>query len=212
LEQYKQSNKQGNEAMKIILTMTTPEIAIGENAKICYGTKSVEDGGKDITSSLVHGHGHLASLRFAYATVYVEGISVACQNQLVRSKHLDFMVQSKRYVKPEKGGFEFIMPKGLSLIHQDAMRAQWDAAIALYKRLLSEGVDKENARAILPSNTSTKMNITGNLQAWNDMFKLRLNTHAQHEIREVAEAIFNLLQEAYPQIFTEDVRTRYRGA
>lgn len=190
--------------MEVQLILATPESHIGEMAKICYATKSLEEGGKDITSQLVHGHGHLAALRFAYATVTIEGISVAAQNQLVRSKHLDFMVQSKRYVNPDKGDFSFIMPKGLDEGHEKSMQLHWNSCIALYKGMLREGVKKEDARAILPANTSTKMNVTGNLQAWNDMFKLRLNSHAQTEIREIATRIYKLLSVEYPQIFTEE--------
>ena len=190
--------------MQVILQLATPENQIGEMAKICYATKALEDGGKDITNQLVFGHGHLAALRFAYATVSVEGISVACQNQIVRSKHLDFMVQSKRYVNATKGEFNFISPAGLAPTHLDAMRVQWDTALALYNRLIAEGCKKEDARAILPANTSTKMNITGNVQAWWSFFVLRLNAHAQTEVREVAKEIFNQLSVPYPNVFNDN--------
>ena len=191
--------------------MTTPEHLIGEMSKICYATKQLEDGGKDITSTIVHDYKHLASLRFAYATVTVEGISVACQNQIVRSKHLDFMVQSKRYVNPDKGEFEFIMPKGLDEAQEKVMENQWYTAINSYKALISQGVKKEDARAILPANTSTKMNITGNLQAWWGFFELRLNSHAQEEIREVALKIYGILSYSYPLVFTQDLKERLNG-
>lgn len=191
--------------MKIKLLMSTPQELIGECAKICYATKAFKDGGKDITSQLVHGHGHLAALRFAYATFSIEEISVACQNQIVRSKHLDFMVQSKRYVSLAKGGFKFIMPKGLNEQQQNLMEMHWEDATSRYSDLLASGVKKEDARAVLPANTSTNMNITGNLQAWWDFMILRLNPHAQAEVREVAQEIFKLLASAYPQVFTDDL-------
>jgi len=186
--------------MKVKLVMSTPEIEISNCAKICYGTK----GDKDITSSLVHGKGHLASLRFAYATILVEDISIACQNQIVRSKHLDFMVQSKRYVDPTKGDFKFIMPEGLSDAEQTMMNNQWKNAILTYNNMIDSGVKKEDARAILPMNTSTKMYITGNLQAHFDAMKLRVSVHAQREIRTVFIEIWRLLTEPYPQVFGKD--------
>lgn len=193
--------------MKVELTLATPQIAISDNAKICYGTT----GDKDITESLVHGHGHLAALRFAYATVSIEEISVACQNQIVRSKHLDFMVQSKRYVNPDKGEFKFIMPDGLTESHQWVLRENWENSLALYRSLIKTGMKKEDARSVLPANTSTKMNVTGNLQAWWGFFKLRLNSHAQTEIRNVAESIYLLLHEAYPLVFNNELLKELRG-
>ena len=192
------------------LTMSTPQIDIGENAKICYATKEFEDGGKDITGTLVHGHSHLAALRFAYATIAVEGISVACQNQIVRSSHLDFMVQSKRYVDPSKGDFEFIMPKGISEDAKNLMSQHWKDSTARYRALVANGIKKEDARAVLPANTSTKMNITGNLQGWWDFFKLRLNNKAQGEVREVAFEIYKLLSDAYPAVFTVSQLTKFQ--
>lgn len=197
--------------MKVDLILATPEHHIGEMAKICYATKSLEDGGKDITYSLVHGHGHLAALRFAYATVSIEDISVACQNQFVRSKHLDFMVQSKRYVNPSKGDFNFIMPENLTPVQQDMLTTLWEYSFGVYEELIDSGMKKEDARAILPMNTSTKMNATGNLQAWDSFFRLRLNSHAQLEIRTLANTIYDLLAVEYPQVFTAQLKEKYNG-
>ena len=184
------------------LTMFTPEIEISNCAKICYATTAE----KDITTQLVHSNSHLAALRFAYATVYVEGISIACQNQIVRSKHLDFMVQSKRYVNPDKGEFTFIMPENISSSHQWVLKENWNNSIALYQSLLATGMKKEDARAILPMNTSTKMYITGNLQAWHSFFTLRLTNHAQLEVRAVANSTYDLLAEVFPQVFTTEMK------
>ena len=196
--------------MKVTLILATPEQNIGESAKICYGTKSIQEGGRDITKSLIHEKNHLAALRFAYVIVSIEGISVAAQNQLVRSKHLDFMVQSKRYVNAEKGGFEFIMPEGLSPEATQLMNNHWYNTLKLYRELIDSGVKKEDARAVLPANTSTKMNVTGNLQSFMDMFKLRLSKHAQLEIRTVATEIYSLLSKEYPQVFTDGLYTKLR--
>ena len=194
--------------MNIKVTMHTPQSEIGENAKICYATKSLENGGSDITTQLVHGHSHLAALRFAYATVAINEISVACQNQIVRSKHLDFMVQSKRYVSDKKGNFKFIMPKNITSSQQEIMTNVWNFAIDNYRYLLRDGVKKEDARAILPANTSTNMNVTGSLQSWWDFFKLRMNSKAQAEVREVATEIFDKLSIHFPKVFTENTREK----
>ena len=188
--------------MKIKLIMTTPENLVGEMSKICYATKSLEEDGRDITSSIVHSHKHLAALRFAYATISITELSVAAQNQIVRSKHLDFMVQSKRYVSLKKGKFKFIMPENLNLHAKNRMKDHWETSIELYQDLISEyDIKKEDARAILPANTSTNMNITGNLQAFDSFFKLRCSKHAQHEVQTIAIEIWKLLSESYPKIF-----------
>jgi thymidylate synthase (FAD) len=147
----------------------------------------------------------LAALRFAYATFLVEDISVACQNQVVRSKHLDFMVQSKRYVDHKKGEFKFIMPDTGNDQQLDILESHWKTSIENYEMLLNLGMKKEDARAVLPANTSTKMYITGNLQGFISFFKLRLNSHAQKEIRKLAERMWELMKVEYPQVFIDEL-------
>jgi len=188
--------------MKVKILTHTPEHLIGESAKVCYSSKLISEGGKDITHQLVHKQEHLAVLRFAYAIVSVEDISVAAQNQLVRSKHLDFLVESKRYVKASKGGFKFIYPKGLSAVQTKQMKAHWERTLLLYNELLDSGLKAEDARAVLPANTSTNLRISGNLQAFNDFLKLRVSPHAQLEIREMAVLLWGVLIEIYPNVFS----------
>jgi thymidylate synthase ThyX len=57
----------------------------------------------------------------------------------------------------------------------------------------------------LPANTSTKIYITGNLQAYISYFKLRLNSHAQKEIRLLANKMWNLMKVEYPQVFIDEL-------
>lgn len=186
--------------MKVELITTTPEIVISDMAKTCYATTT----DKDLTQSLVHSHKHLAVLRFAFAVISVKGISIACQNQLVRSKHLDFLVESKRYVDANKGAFEFIMPD-VDSASQEKMEVFWIDVKKLYQELLDSGLKKEDARAILPLNTSTKVNIAGNLQAWVDAINLRVDMKAQKEIRNMFIEIWKQLSEVYPNVFIESM-------
>lgn len=186
--------------MDIKLVTYTPEIVISDMAKNCYANNT----DKDLTRSLVHSHKHLAVLRFAFAVIQVDGISIACQNQVVRSSHLSYLVQSKRYVSADRGEFTFIYPPG----GKEALEIYdrlWNTAIESYNELLSIGAKKEDARAILPMNTSTKMGISGNLQAWMDAIRLRVDTKAQLEIRTMYIKIWGLLKEVYPNVFIEEM-------
>jgi thymidylate synthase ThyX len=56
---------------------------------------------------------------------------------------------------------------------------------------------------VLPEATQTELIVTGNFQAWLDFIKLRADTHAQWEIRQVAKEINNMLAvETNNTIFT----------
>ena len=187
--------------MEVKLVTYTDEHIISDMAKNCYANNTE----KDLTRSLVHSHKHLAVLRFAFAVIQVDGISIACQNQVVRSKHLDFLVESKRYVSAERGNFEFIVPENVDDDVKWSMNRYWKVTLELYNEMIEYGVKKEDARAILPMNTSTKMGIAGNLQAWMDAIRLRVDTKAQLEIRTMYIKIWGLLKEVYPNVFIEEM-------
>ncbi len=173
------------------------ETTIAQAAGLCYGKPD-----KDVSRiKRLKEHKHLATMRFAHAVIKVEDISIPCQNQMVRSKHLDFLVESKRYVDASNRGFVYptdVPDEAYTLIDESIAMAE-----DTYRELLAMGVSKEDARAVLPMNTMTSMYIAGNLQAWMDMLKLRVSKHAQQEIRNVAIKCWEKLIEVYPLVFSD---------
>lgn len=183
--------------MQVELLNITPNALefIGKCAGICYSSSTESEACKKRAASCKD-KGHLATLRFAHAVFRVSGISRACSHQFVRSKHLDFLQRSQRYCKEEDT--EFIMPdvsysdyknEGI----RDILEEQYQRSLSVYNRLLGLGIRKEDARFVLPEATTTELIVTGNFQAWVDFIKLRADTHAQWEIRQVAKAINNIL-------------------
>ena len=70
--------------------------------------------------------------------------------------------------------------------------------LELYDRLLKDGVCPEQARIVLPQGMYTEFIETGSLAAYARLCRLRLDPHAQKEIRVYAQQISNLLQERFP--------------
>ena len=168
---------------------------IGDCAGICYDSKRDRD--SNIRRAIqCKDKGHLATLRFAFATFHVSGISRICSHQFVRSKHLDFLQRSQRYCKEDVPKFVYpgtACDTNISGLYQTAYR--------VYQDLLAAGVKKEDARFVLPEGTQTELVVTGNFQAWIDFVNLRMDKHAQWEIREVARQINNKLAEHAPGLF-----------
>ena len=184
--------------MKVTLTdhSVNGQATIAQAAGVCYGKKD-----KDVTRiTRLKQHKHLATMRFAFAVICIEDISIACQNQLVRSKHLDFLVESKRYVDASTRGF--VLPD-VGEVASAILEETAKNTMKVYTQLLKGGVSKEDARAILPANTMTSMYVAGNLQAWMDMLKLRVSKHAQKEVREVAIECWKELTSIYPLVFED---------
>ena len=71
-------------------------------------------------------------------------------------------------------------------------------AVSVYNILLQQGVAPEQARMILPQNMYTEFYMSGNLRAWAHFLHLRLDGHAQKEVRDVAEQVAAILTPLYP--------------
>lgn len=74
-----------------------------------------------------------------------------------------------------------------------AQAEQYERAINLYKSALLMGISKEQARLLLPLQTTTRMYINGTVRSWIHYFQARTAWDAQLEHREVAlaaQAIF----------------------
>ena len=83
-----------------------------------------------------------------------------------------------------------------------AMQAQidkvMDACLALHDDLLLKGVCPEQARAVIPICSETTWIWTGSLVFFARVCKLRLDSHAQKETRDVAKEISRLIEPLFP--------------
>jgi thymidylate synthase (FAD) len=70
----------------------------------------------------------------------------------------------------------------------------------LYREMVSNGVAKECARAILPLSTKTRLYMNGTLRSWIHYLQLRTDNGTQLEHRQVAEDIKQIFCEQFPVI------------
>jgi thymidylate synthase (FAD) len=80
----------------------------------------------------------------------------------------------------------------------DAYTEALDYAYKAYEALLSAGVAREMARMVLPLSTYTQFYWKQDLRNLLHFLKLRLDEHAQWEIREYAKAILSLIEPLVP--------------
>lgn len=79
--------------------------------------------------------------------------------------------------------------------------SNYDAYVA-YERLLDLGLSKELARTVLPLGTYTEWYWQTDLHNFLHMCKLRLDPHAQYEIRVYAQAMLDLARPHFPTAIT----------
>ena len=105
-----------------------------------------------------------------------------------------FCVLSERYV--DVANEEVILPYHLQAV-DDKAHEMVGLMKEYYASLVRSGVPKEDARMVLPQGLATKMCVHMSFRAIRNFLKLRLDKHAQYEIRQVAKAILEICQERW---------------
>ena len=187
-----------------------PEKIVAQSARLCYSALSIEDLEEKLTNESIiklikkiMKLGHYSVLEHATFTFAIEEISRVTSHQLVRHRLASFSQQSQRYVKINKEGFPYIIPKfiekdeKLAKIFIDAIK-ELDG---IYQLLLDHNIKAEDARYILPQAVTTKMIVSANARELLHIFKLRCCNRAQWEIREVAMNMLKEVGSIAPTIF-----------
>lgn len=82
---------------------------------------------------------------------------------------------------------------------QENLQRFYDAAQRVYEGGLAIGVPKELARLCVPVSRYSKMRASANLRNWMQFLELRLAPNAQWEIRQYANAVFELAKDVFPR-------------
>lgn len=194
----------------VLLSYTQdPEKTISKAGRLCYFKSEISDLEKEMTEkkskeliNKLAKSGHLSAFEHASFTFGIEGISRACSHQLVRHRIASYSQQSQRYVV-FKENFNYITPtsikknKSAEKIFNDFIKLSKDT----YDKLLSLGVDKEDARYVLPNAAETKIIVTMNARELLHFFSLRLCMRAQWEIRDLAKMMLKRVKVVCPNIF-----------
>lgn len=128
-----------------------------------------------------------------------------CQNQMVRHRHASFCVMSERYVDVSK--MDCVLPASLLSEYEGAYDYAQEAK-KIYKFLVSSGIKREDARLLLPQGMETRLCVNFNFRALRHFLKLRLDKHAQAEIRSVAREIYFICDERLPWL-VEDIKKEF---
>lgn len=191
--------------MKVTLIAHTPEPQrlIETCARISYQTQN-DPFDPAVNAGFILrliGNGHESPLEHASATLLIEDVSRACSHQIVRHRLASYTQRSSRYTQAT--GY-VALPASLERSDHRTLVKETLAGIAkLYENLVEHGVPKEDARFILPQAESTSLYMTANLREWRHFLKLRLDRHAQWEIRAVAREVLRLLSGIAPDCFRD---------
>lgn len=142
--------------------------------------------------------GHESPLEHVSFTFAIEGVSRALTHQLVRHRTFKFNQQSQRYVNAEK--FDYVIPD--SIAKEEGSKLLYESLIKKimcgYETLVAYGIDKEDARYLLPNATTSNLVVTCDLRNFRHFYMERQCVHAQQEIRELAKEMMKQVKELVP--------------
>jgi len=159
-------------------------------------------------------HGHWSVFEHAYMTVEVT-TSLFVATQLLRHRSFMFQQFSQRYaaVADEFQRVELRMqdtknrqnstddcPADVAEGFQRRIQDVLSQIKTLYTDMVSAGVAKECARAVLPQCTTTRLYMTGNCRNWIHYIQRRTDPATQREHRDVAVAIQAVFCNVFPTV------------
>lgn len=137
----------------------------------------------------------------------IEGVTRGFTHQMVRQRTAAYAQESTRFAVKEDLSTATALPPSLAGVEpwdgkglpskEEEMRYIWDSAVShigqAYMKLVNMGMPAEDARGLMPTNITTRLNYTTNLRGLLDHAGNRLCTQAQFEWRlefaQVAQAM-----------------------
>lgn len=84
---------------------------------------------------------------------------------------------------------------------QVMLKTQYEVAEALYQAALRDNIPKELARLCIPVGRYSRMRASANLRNWLAFLTLRMDTAAQWEIRQYANAVATVVEAKFPRTY-----------
>ncbi len=193
----------------IIEKTFNPIGVVAQASAVCYNTKIRDrEHEKQIIRARIK-DGHDSVLEHASFTFLITGVSRCESHQEVRHRISSISQQSQRYAHVEN--FDYIIPPEIKRNEQaksefeDSMKQAWET----YENLIKMGIKKEDARYVLPEACTTSIVHTFNVRSLRNFLNLRLDKHAQWEIRAVARAMADEVIRCGCGVFIEDIMEKW---
>ncbi|BAT22209.1 thymidylate synthase [Yellowstone lake phycodnavirus 1] len=189
------------------------DAAIVQAARVSYaqGTKSVSDDRGLIRYLMRHRHTtpfEMVDFKFHIkCPIFVARQWLRHRTASVNEVSARYSILPDEFYMPEnlrlqstsnKQGGEEAFPDGTDQLILLKQKASCDMAFHVYDELLSKNCSRELARAHLPLNTFTEFYWKINLHNLLHFLELRMDGHAQKEIRDLAVQVYDLIKPVVP--------------
>jgi thymidylate synthase (FAD) len=120
----------------------------------------------------------------------------------ISSKPEYFLPTFRKAVEKKKQGSGEDFTSGAMLCEQEIYKRHMEHCIHMYEAALAADICEEQARFYLPQGMMVNWYWTGSLAAFARFYALRIDSHAQKEIQELAQEVSNIIKVLYPVSWT----------
>lgn len=184
--------------------------------RVCYKSEAnISDESAERFISNILKRGHESVIEHESVTVRMicdRGIT----HEIVRHRIASYSQESTRYcnytndkfgnqltVIDLAGGFEYDLENKEDLAKYEVWTAAMENAEKAYFQMLELGATPQEARSVLPNSLKTEIVVTMNLRSWRNFFRLRCDSHAHPQMREVAGIALRVFRERLPIFFAD---------
>jgi len=193
--------------VKLLAITPNCEKLIEEAGRTCYLSfdKITDSSSNNFIRGAIK-RGHESIIEHACATFRIQGASRSFTHQFVRHRLASFSQQSQRYV--DESEFNYIIPPTIANNAEaaDLYRKYMADTVEVYAKLRKTGILKEDARFILPNALESEIVFTANFRELRTIFLLRLEKHAQWEMRRVCMDMLDIMKHEAPSVFGDFVQ------
>ena len=196
------------------------DYAVVQSARVSYGKGITHDERDKKLLFFLLQNGHETPFEHSVFKFHVK-CPLFVARQWFRHRIASYNEMSGRYTKmkeefclPERlrsqtaANYKYIdIPEELSSELLGKIEKHYQKAFELYQELLNANVAKEHARIVLPLALYTQFYWSINCRALMNFLRLRMDEHAQYEIREYANCIADLFKLKMP--WTHEAFQRY---
>lgn len=148
---------------------------------------------------------HESPFEHGIITYRITHASRACLNQLVRCRVASYSQMSQRYCAEDPKFIDVVLPKAISEnkeVLQDVTQYLCQLP-ELIKKMKKAGIKNEDIRAVFPNAMCSDIVVTMNLREIKHFLELRTSSHAQTEIRYIANDLRTKLIKYMPFIWSD---------
>ena len=148
---------------------------------------------------------HESPFEHGIITYRITHASRACLNQLVRCRVASYSQMSQRYCAEDPRFIDVVLPKAISEnkeVLQDVTQYLCQLP-ELIEKMKKAGIKNEDIRAVFPNAMCSDIVVTMNLREIKHFLELRTSSHAQTEIRYIANDLRTKLIKYMPFIWSD---------